>query len=87
MEAYWPQLFAKALQGRDVIDLILSSGGGGGAGPAAPAGTLRPDQCWRTHNVLMAFPAAGDAAAAAAPEPEPEPEPEEESDEEMVWLL
>merc|ERR1711903_372719 len=41
VETYWPGLFAKALDGKDINDLLttVSSGGGGGcAGPAAAAG-------------------------------------------------
>uniref|UniRef100_A0A0D9X3U7 60S acidic ribosomal protein P1 n=1 Tax=Leersia perrieri TaxID=77586 RepID=A0A0D9X3U7_9ORYZ len=33
VEAYWPALFAKLLEGRSVDDLILSVGSGGGAAP------------------------------------------------------
>merc|ERR550517_2053972 len=45
VEAFWPGLFAKALQGRNIGDLICnvgSAGGGGGAAPAAAAGDAAP---------------------------------------------
>ena len=32
--AYWPSLFAKALDGKNVSDYLVVSGGGSGAGPA-----------------------------------------------------
>ncbi|KAF2967088.1 hypothetical protein GQX73_g6472 [Xylaria multiplex] len=40
VEPIWTQLFAKALEGKDVKDLLSSVGSGGGAaaGPAAAAG-------------------------------------------------
>merc|ERR1712002_338164 len=42
VEAFWPGLFAKALQGRNIGDLICNVGSapaaGGGGGAAAPAG-------------------------------------------------
>ena len=64
MEPYWPMLFAKFLEGKDLKDMLSNVGaGGGGGGPAPAAGGA----------------AGGDAgAAAAAPEPEPEEEEEEE---------
>merc|ERR1711959_476592 len=39
VESYWPMLFAKALEGKDINDLLttVSSGGGAAAGPAGPA--------------------------------------------------
>ena len=40
VEPYWPKLFAKLLEGKDVTALLLASGGGGGGssgGDAAPA--------------------------------------------------
>ncbi|OIV96931.1 hypothetical protein TanjilG_00513 [Lupinus angustifolius] len=51
VESYWPSLFAKLAQKRNIDDLILNSGGGGAAvvAVAAPAA------------------AAGGGAAAAAP--------------------
>jgi len=39
IEPIWTSLFAKALEGKDVKDLLLNVGSGGGAAPAgAPAG-------------------------------------------------
>jgi len=35
---YWPGLFAKVLNGRNVDDLILNAGGSGGSAPAPAAG-------------------------------------------------
>uniref|UniRef100_F5GTW4 Large ribosomal subunit protein P1 n=1 Tax=Simulium guianense TaxID=445764 RepID=F5GTW4_SIMGU len=35
VEPYWPGLFAKALEGINVKDLITSIGSGAGSGPAA----------------------------------------------------
>lgn len=37
VEPIWCQLFAKALEGKDVKDLLLNVGSGGGAAAAAPA--------------------------------------------------
>merc|ERR1712002_78150 len=46
VEAFWPGLFAKALQGRNIGDLICNVGSapaaGGGGGAAAPAGGDAP---------------------------------------------
>merc|ERR1711865_545781 len=37
VETYWPGLFAKALDGKDINDLLTTvSSGGGGGGAAAP---------------------------------------------------
>merc|ERR1712146_575557 len=40
IETYWPPMFAKALEGKDINELLttVSGGGGGAAGPAAAAG-------------------------------------------------
>merc|ERR1712013_400096 len=38
VEAFWPGLFAKALQGRNIGDLICNVGSAPAAGGAAPAG-------------------------------------------------
>ncbi|KAF2324947.1 hypothetical protein GH714_021805 [Hevea brasiliensis] len=74
VESYWPSLFAKLLEKRNVDDLILNVGSGGGGAPvaaAAPAG------------------GGGGAAAAAAPaaEEKKKEEPEEESDDDMGFSL
>jgi large subunit ribosomal protein LP1 len=37
VEPIWTSLFAKALEGKDVKDLLLNVGSGGGAAPAAGA--------------------------------------------------
>ncbi|KAJ9589095.1 hypothetical protein L9F63_017599 [Diploptera punctata] len=41
VEPYWPGLFAKALDGISVKDLITNVGSGVGAGPATGGGELR----------------------------------------------
>ncbi|KAI0206934.1 60S acidic ribosomal protein P1 [Astrocystis sublimbata] len=64
VEPIWTQLFAKALEGKDVKDLLSAVGSGGGA--AAPAGG--------------AAAAGGGAAAEAAPAEEKEEEKEESDD-------
>ncbi|KAK7179174.1 60S acidic ribosomal protein P1 [Paraphaeosphaeria sporulosa] len=38
VEPIWTSLFAKALEGKDVKDLLLNVGSGGGAAPAAAGG-------------------------------------------------
>ncbi|KAG8381585.1 hypothetical protein BUALT_Bualt06G0136800 [Buddleja alternifolia] len=72
VESYWPSLFAKLCEKRNVEDLVMNVGSGGGAAVAvaAPAGG-----------------AAAGAAAAAAPAAEEKKEVEEESDEEMGFGL
>ena len=68
LEPIWASLLAKALEGKNVKDL-LSNVGAGGAGPAAaPAGGA----------------AAGAAAAEAPKEEEKKEEEKEESDDDMV---
>ena len=52
VESYWPSLFAKLAEKRNVGDLIMNIGASGGAAPVA---------------VASSGPAAGGAAAAAAP--------------------
>jgi len=72
VEPIWTTLFAKALEGKDVKDLLLNVGSGGGAAPAAaPSGGAG---------------AAGGAAPEAAKEEE-KPEEKEESDEDMGFGL
>lgn len=41
MEPYWPGLFAKALEGISVKDLITNVGSGVGAGPATGGGNFK----------------------------------------------
>ncbi|KAI3693837.1 hypothetical protein L1987_76791 [Smallanthus sonchifolius] len=72
-ESYWPSLFAKLAEKKNIEDLIVNVGAGGGGGGGAPA---------------VAAPAAGGAAAAAAPPPEEKKEePKEESDDDMGFSL
>ncbi|KAF2399052.1 ribosomal protein 60S [Trichodelitschia bisporula] len=71
VEPIWASLFAKALDGRDVKDLLLNVGSGGGAA-AAPGGG--------------ATGGATDATPEAAKEEEKEEE-KEESDEDMGFGL
>ncbi|KAK3404087.1 hypothetical protein EUGRSUZ_K00427 [Eucalyptus grandis] len=71
VESYWPGLFAKLAEKRNVEDLIMNVGSGGGAAAiavAAPAGGAAP------------------AAAAPAAEEKKE-EPKEESDDDMGFSL
>lgn len=70
-EPYWPGLFAKALEGVDVKNLITSVSSGAGSGPAPAA--------------AAAAPAAGGAAPAA--ESKKKEEPKEESDDDMGFGL
>ncbi|KAL3738038.1 hypothetical protein ACJRO7_019549 [Eucalyptus globulus] len=71
VESYWPGLFAKLAEKRNVGDLITNVGSGGGAAAVAvtaPAGGAAP------------------AAAAPAAEEKKE-EPKEESDDDMGFSL
>ncbi|KAF2704827.1 ribosomal protein 60S [Pleomassaria siparia CBS 279.74] len=72
VEPIWTTLFAKALEGKDVKDLLLNVGSGGGAA-AAPGGA-------------SGGAAAGGAAAEEAPAEEKEEE-KEESDDDMGFGL
>lgn len=65
VEPYWPGLFAKALEGINVKDLITNIGSGVGAAPAAGASPAA---------------AAAAPAAAAKEEKKKESEPEESDD-------
>ncbi|EON62763.1 hypothetical protein W97_01988 [Coniosporium apollinis CBS 100218] len=72
VEPIWTTLFAKALEGKDVKDLLMNVGSGGGAAAAAPSGGA----------------AAGGAGDAAPEAKEEEKEEEkEESDEDMGFGL
>ncbi|PNS19441.1 hypothetical protein CAC42_7285 [Sphaceloma murrayae] len=71
VEPIWTSLFAKALEGKDVKDLLLNVGSGGGAAAAPAAGG--------------AAAASGEAAAPAAEEKKEEEK--EESDEDMGFGL
>ncbi|MFS7892682.1 putative ribosomal protein L12 family [Helianthus anomalus] len=71
-ESYWPSLFAKLAEKKNINDLIVNVGAGGGGGGAPTA----------------AAPAASGGAAAAAPPPEEKKEePKEESDDDMGFSL
>ncbi|KAL1600305.1 hypothetical protein SLS59_005932 [Nothophoma quercina] len=72
VEPIWTTLFAKALEGKDVKDLLLNVGSGGGAAPAAGA---------------AAGGAAGGDAGDAAPAEEEKAEEKEESDDDMGFGL
>ncbi|KAK3048215.1 hypothetical protein LTR09_010376 [Extremus antarcticus] len=73
IEPIWASLFAKALEGKDVKDLLMNVGsGGGGAAAAAPA--------------AGGAAAAGGEAEAAPKEAEKEEE-KEESDDDMGFGL
>ncbi|KAK4610502.1 60S acidic ribosomal protein P1 [Fulvia fulva] len=71
IEPIWTTLFAKALEGKDVKELLLNVGSGGGAAPAAAGGA----------------PVAGGDAAADAPAEAAKEEEKEESDEDMGFGL
>jgi len=74
IEAYWPGLFAKLLEKRNIEDLLLSVGSGGGGAAATVA----------------VAPGGGGGAAAAEAAPaveEKKEEPKEESDEDMGFSL
>ncbi|XP_043464002.1 60S acidic ribosomal protein P1-like [Leptopilina heterotoma] len=73
IEPYWPGLFAKALEGVNVKELITKIGSGVGAAPAAGGAAA------------AAAPAGGDAAPAK--EEKKKEEPEEESDDDMGFGL
>ncbi|KAL6508261.1 hypothetical protein OROMI_027500 [Orobanche minor] len=73
VESYWPSLFAKLCEKRNIEDLVMNVGSGGGAAVAvaAPAGGA----------------SAGSAAAAAPAVEEKKEEPKEESDDDMGFSL
>ncbi|XP_055815252.1 60S acidic ribosomal protein P1-like [Solanum dulcamara] len=73
VEPYWPLLFAKLAEKRNLGDLIMNVGAGGGGAAvavAAPTGG-----------------SAGGAAAAAPAAEEKKEEPKEESDDDMGFSL
>ncbi|KAK3647886.1 60S acidic ribosomal protein P1 [Elasticomyces elasticus] len=74
VEPIWATLFAKALEGKDVKDMLMNTGGG--AAPAAAAAAPAAGG---------AAPAAGDAPAEA--KKEEKAEEKEESDEDMGFGL
>jgi len=71
VEPIWTTLFAKALEGKDVKDLLLNVGSGGGAAAAPTSGGA----------------ATGGDAAAAETKEEEKVEEKEESDEDMGFGL
>ncbi|XP_059313638.1 large ribosomal subunit protein P1-like [Lycium ferocissimum] len=73
VEPYWPLLFSKLAEKRNLSDLIMNvgAGGGGAAAVAAPVGGA----------------AAGGAAAAAPAAEEKKEEAKEESDDDMGFSL
>ncbi|KAK4762279.1 hypothetical protein SAY87_030163 [Trapa incisa] len=71
VESYWPSLFAKLAEKRNVEDLVMNVGSGGGAAPVAAAAPS----------------AGGAAAAAAPAAEEKKEEPKEESDDDMGFSL
>ncbi|KAF1976095.1 ribosomal protein 60S [Bimuria novae-zelandiae CBS 107.79] len=76
VEPIWTSLFAKALEGKDVKDLLLNVGSGGGAAPAAGGAAA------------AASGGAAPAEEAAAPKEEANnPTEKEESDEDMGFGL
>ncbi|CAK8567694.1 unnamed protein product [Lathyrus sativus] len=72
VESYWPSLFAKLAQSKNVDDLVLNSGAAGGPAVVSAGG---------------AAPAAGGAAAAEAPVEAKKEEAKEESDDDMGFSL
>lgn len=73
VEPVWANIFAKALEGRNLHDLLMNVGSGGGGAPAAAAGGGGG--------------AAGGAAEAAPAKEEKKEEEKEESDEDMGFGL
>ncbi|XP_033224921.1 60S acidic ribosomal protein P1-like isoform X3 [Belonocnema kinseyi] len=71
IEPYWPGLFAKALEGVNVKELITNIGSGVGAAPAPAAAAVAP----------------ASAEAAPAKEKKKEEEEEEGSDDDMGFGL
>ncbi|KAL8049343.1 hypothetical protein ABFX02_06G015300 [Erythranthe guttata] len=72
VESYWPSLFAKLCEKRNIEDLVMNVGSGGGGAAvavAAPTG------------------GASGAPAAAAPAAEEKKEAKEESDDDMGFSL
>jgi len=72
IEPIWATLLAKALEGKNVKDMLTNVGSGGGAPAAAAVGGA---------------PAAGGAAAEAPKEEEKKEEEKEESDDDMGFGL
>ncbi|XP_057454638.1 60S acidic ribosomal protein P1 [Lotus japonicus] len=73
VESYWPSLFAKLAQNKNVDDLVLNAGVASGAAVAVSA--------------PGAAAGGGDAAAAAPAKEEKKEEAKEESDDDMGFSL
>ncbi|KAG7558064.1 hypothetical protein ISN44_As11g039770 [Arabidopsis suecica] len=73
VESFWPMLFAKMAEKRNVTDLIMNVGAGGGGG-GAPVSAAAPAT-------------AGGATAAAPAKEEKKDEPAEESDGDLGFGL
>ncbi|KAI4338041.1 hypothetical protein L6164_016395 [Bauhinia variegata] len=73
VESYWPSLFAKLAEKKNIEDLILNAGSGGAAAVAVAAPVGGAD--------------TGGAGKAAAPVEEKKEEPKEESDDDMGFSL
>ncbi|KAM3343023.1 60S acidic ribosomal protein P1-1 [Capsicum chinense] len=74
VESYWPSLFAKLCEKKNVEDLIMNVGSGGTAAP--------------TGAVAGAPPVTGDdAATASSAADKKKEEPKEESDDEAMFSL
>ncbi|KAL3281099.1 hypothetical protein HHI36_004323 [Cryptolaemus montrouzieri] len=76
IEPYWPGLFAKALEGVNIKELITRLGSGVGAAPAAAAG-----------GAAAAAPAAAASAAPVKKKKKKEEEPEESDDDMGLGLF
>ncbi|KAL6527012.1 hypothetical protein OROGR_016102 [Orobanche gracilis] len=71
VESYWPSLFAKLCEKKNIEDLVVNVCGGGGGGGAA---------------VSVSAPSGG-AGGAAAPAEDEKEEPKEESDDDLCLDL
>jgi large subunit ribosomal protein LP1 len=93
VEPYWPGLFAKALEGINVKDLITSIGSGVGSGPAPVGGkdfilSFTKNCKYTMFNQFFILASAAPVEAAAAPaekkkEEKKKEESENESDDDM----
>jgi len=84
VEPYWPKLFAKLLEGKDVTALLLASGGGGGGGgdhAAASGGDDKPAKGGDKGK------GGKDAGKGGKKEKEAEKEEEKEEEEDMGFNL
>ena len=74
VESYWPSLFAKLAEKRNIEDLILNAGASGCGAPVAAA-------------PAAAGGGGGDVTAAAPPPEEKKEKTKEESDDDMGFSL